>query len=414
MPGRPSAEPGRHRGPSFGGPADRAEPRPCAFPASLCHCESVRVHVLGFHAGYRCRHAGVCCTSRWTIPVDAPLHRTLESALAWGHLRVDGHPSPDDLFQPVEELPHGEPVVLKHRPDGACVFFEPSRGNLCAIQRQMDHAHLPSACRHFPRIVLLDPRGTFITLSHVCPTAARMLIAGGPAEVVANPPGFDAHVVWEGLDARDALPPLVQPGVLWDWDAWDAWERGAVARLAARHGSAEQALGSLAAAVNRLSQWRPGDVPLMDEVLAALIEGAHPNEDPGLTPGAVLALTKVAQESVPALLRPATDEPLPTEAQIAELPGWNAWAPVVGRYLAARAFANWAGYYAMGLRTWYKSIMVAYAVLRSSCARACAAKGHALDESIVVAALGEADHLLMHLVSAADLAAALDAWELEQ
>ena len=53
------------------------------------------------------------------------------------------------------------------------------RGNLCAIQRQMGHDQLPSACRHFPRVVVLDPRGTFITLSHVCPTAARMLIAGG-------------------------------------------------------------------------------------------------------------------------------------------------------------------------------------------------------------------------------------------
>jgi len=35
------------------------------------------VHVLGFHASYRCRHAGVCCTSGWAIPVEAPLYRSL-------------------------------------------------------------------------------------------------------------------------------------------------------------------------------------------------------------------------------------------------------------------------------------------------------------------------------------------------
>ena len=50
---------------------------------------TVSVHVLGFHAGYRCRHSGVCCTSGWTIPVEAPLHRTLQAAVAWGHLRLD-------------------------------------------------------------------------------------------------------------------------------------------------------------------------------------------------------------------------------------------------------------------------------------------------------------------------------------
>src|SRR4029079_4552041 len=91
-----------------------------------------------------------------------------------------------DLFEPVDDLPHGEPVLLRRRPNGACIFFERQRGNLCAIQRQMDRSHLPSACRHFPRVVVIDPRGTFVTLSHLCPTAARMLIDGGAAAVVTH------------------------------------------------------------------------------------------------------------------------------------------------------------------------------------------------------------------------------------
>jgi hypothetical protein len=373
----------------------------------------VAVHVLGFHAGYRCRHAGVCCKSGWTIPVEAPLYRTLQAAVAWGHLRVDDVPS-QALFEPVDGLSHGEPAVLRHKPDGSCVFFEPQRGNLCAIQRQMDHGHLPSACRHFPRVVVLDPRGTFITLSHFCPTAARMLIAGGSAEVVTHAIGFDEHVIWEGLDCRDALPPLVQPGVLWDWEAWDLWERAVPARLAAAR-SSEIALAVLESAVHRVAEWRPGSQTLVEAVEAALSAETSPAEL-AVDPSRMLELERLVRESVPAdLRRHLKEEPL-TPAQL-DVRGWEAWQPVVGRYLAARAFAGWVGYYGSGLLTWYKSIVAAYAVLRAACARASLmARGgtEALDEPMMVKALGSADRLLIHQVSAADLAAALDEWELRR
>jgi Fe-S-cluster containining protein len=384
----------------------------------------VSVHVLGFHAGYRCRHSGVCCTSGWTIPVEAPLYRTLQAAVAWGHLRVDHDAASRGLFEPAEGLPHGEPAVLRYKKDGSCVFFEPQRGNLCAIQRQMGHSQLPSACRHFPRVVLLDPRGTFITLSHLCPTAARMLIAGGPADVVTGAIGFDEHAIWEGLDARDALPPLVQPGVLWDWDAWDVWERAVPGRLT-HQASAEHALAWLGGAVRRVAEWRPGGESLIDVVDAALSTGPPPRPL-ALDVSYLLELERLVRESVPDdLRRHLTNEPL-MPAQL-EVPGWEAWEPVVGRYLAARAFAGWVGYYGSGLVTWYKSVLAAYAVLRTSFARAAfaldrgAESGGAkapppqtLDESVMIEALGSADRLLIHMASAADLAAALDAWEPER
>jgi Fe-S-cluster containining protein len=368
----------------------------------------VSVHVLGFHAGYRCRHSGVCCTSGWTIPVEAPLHRTLQAAVAWGHLRVDHAVPAHGLFEPVEGLPHGEPAVLRHKPDGSCVFFEPQRGNLCAIQRQMGHGQLPSACRHFPRVVVLDPRGTFITLSHVCPTAARMLIAGGSAAVVTGAMGFDEHAVWEGLDARDALPPLVQPGVLWDWEAWDAWERAVPGLLATDH-PVERSLAGLETAVHRVAEWRPGAEPLIDTVEAALCDH-RPVEPTPLEFSDLLVLERLVRQSGRTdLRRHLTDEPL-MPAQL-EVPGWDAWQPVVGRYLAARAFAGWVGYYGSGLLTWYRSVLAAYAVLRTSCARASSAANRALDEPMMVEALGNADRLMIHMATAADLAAALDAWE---
>jgi Fe-S-cluster containining protein len=371
------------------------------------------VHVLSFHAGYRCRHSGVCCTSGWTIPVEAPLHRTLQAAVAWGQLRVDHAVSAHGLFDPAEGMPHGQTAVLRHKPDGSCVFFEPQRRNLCAIQRQMGHGHLPSACRHFPRVVVLDPRGTFITLSHVCPTAARMLIGGGSAAVVTGAIGFDDHAAWEGLDARDALPPLVQPGVLWDWEAWDAWERAVPGMLATGH-SAEDSLAGLETSVRRVAQWRPGAQPLIEAVDAALSD-RQPVEPMPLEFSDLLALERLVWESVPTdLRRHLTDEPL-MPAQL-EVPGWDAWQPVVGRYLAARAFAGWVGYYGSGLLTWYRSVQAAYAVLRNSCARVWiradrGAETLPLDEPMMVEALREADRLLIHMASAADLAAALDAWE---
>ncbi len=91
-----------------------------------------------------------------------------------------------------------------------------------------------------------------MTLSHYCPTAAGMLFpcqseelgspgdeesagprgSGDPAlRIVEDPPAFPADWPWEGLDARDALPPLLRPGVLMDWPSLERWERFAVSVL---------------------------------------------------------------------------------------------------------------------------------------------------------------------------------------
>jgi hypothetical protein len=251
-----------------------------------------------------------------------------------------------------------------------------------------------------------------------------MLIAGGPADVVTGAIGFDEHAIWEGLDARDALPPLLQPGVLWDWDAWDVWERAVPGRLT-HQASAEHALAWLDGAVRRVAEWRPGGESLIEAVDAALSTGPPPRP-PALDVSCLLELERLVRESVPAdLRRHLTNEPL-MPAQL-EVPGWEAWEPVVGRYLAARAFAGWVGYYGLGLVTWYKSVLAAYAVLRTSFARAVlaldrgtesggakATPPQTLDESVMIEALASADRLLIHMASAADLAAALDAWEPER
>ena len=53
-------------------------------------------------------------------------------------------------------------TVVTGRVGRDCAFFEPGRGRLCAIHRQFGHDALPSACQHFPRVVVIDPRGVFV------------------------------------------------------------------------------------------------------------------------------------------------------------------------------------------------------------------------------------------------------------
>jgi len=62
--------------------------------------------------------------------------------------------------------------MLAAHEDGTCRFHE---GRLCAIHRQLGPRALPIACRQLPGQALRGGRGTFISLSHFCPTAAGLL-----------------------------------------------------------------------------------------------------------------------------------------------------------------------------------------------------------------------------------------------
>ena len=53
---------------------------------------------------------------------------------------------------------------------------------------------LPESCFQFPRRTLVDERGTFVTLSHFCPTAAAMLAdAAEPLTIVAESSGVSSR-----------------------------------------------------------------------------------------------------------------------------------------------------------------------------------------------------------------------------
>ena len=69
-------------------------------------------------------------------------------------------------------------------------------------------------------------------LSHYCPTSTSLLFEhSGPIEIVEGHPPIPELDMLEGLDAREALPPL-RPGTreqLMSFDELSGWERDQVA-----------------------------------------------------------------------------------------------------------------------------------------------------------------------------------------
>jgi Fe-S-cluster containining protein len=214
---------------------------------------------LSIHAGYGCRHSGACCSAPWRIPVEPeslPLlreHREIAEILDRSHDESD----------------------LGRREDGTCVFFEANRGRLCTIHRVGGAGLLPSACRHFPRVALNDRRGTFVTLSAFCPTAAAMLEAHVPLRIISAPPSLAGETL-EGLDATGVLPPLLRSGLLADLDGYSAWEHAAIAVLDRDDLDVDRAMDVIATATSRVQQWSPGAATLASHVWATFRQIAPP------------------------------------------------------------------------------------------------------------------------------------------
>ena len=213
-------------------------------------------YCLRLHAAYRCQHAGACCTAGWAIPMEEPALARVQKKFAG---RAHTLFLSDHVGQSV-----GQPAILARTPGGDCVFFERDGGNLCVIHRDLGPESLPVACQHFPRVVLQRPRDTRISLSHFCPTAAKLLRSPGADafEIVAAPASLALDGRAEGLDARDTLPPLLRPGMLMDEDGYSAWERRCLEILGRGDRTADQAVAVIAAATGALQSWRPGGVTL--------------------------------------------------------------------------------------------------------------------------------------------------------
>jgi Fe-S-cluster containining protein len=388
---------------------------------------SPRVRVLAIHAGYRCRNTGVCCSSGWDVPVEPVAEERLRAALGDGRLRPACSPRPGGAacFRAVSGLPHGARVVLAADGAGRCVFLEADRR--CAVHRQLGLEALASACRDFPRVATLTPLGVSITLSHFCPTAAAMLFAPAVPDaadrpdpdglrIVLDPPGFPPSWPYEGLDARDALPPLLRPGVLMGWPSLERWERFAVSVLADAGRAPEVSLDLLAGAAEEARAWTPDEGPF-EELFARVLEAALARggqgerlpRDPARRGSRGWSLVAGC---VPhrALLPPAP-EGLDGIDDRAVAPAWSTLGRPIRRWLAAKAFASWTLLQGGGLRTTVAGLRLALAVLRAEAARGCAESRRVLDGDILKEAVRRADLLLVHLADPSALARRLSAGE---
>lgn len=328
---------------------------------------------LNVHASYACRHSGACCNAGWSIPVEPPKRRLLGTD--W----------------------------LVAGADGACPEHDRGSG-LCRVHRDHGEAMLPESCRQFPRRALTDSRGTRVTLSHYCPTAAAMLVdSEGPLAVVASPPAFPATGRFTGLDATDQWPPLLRPNALFDASSFAAWERYLIDTLGSSKDDVPATLVRIAARAERLRQWNDGDGSLLDWTTSTL-NASHATEAEAeaaaahYSPFAGSVAFVRAAATVPAgLVAPAMPEDFDEGDARWVAPVWTVRAPLVLRYLGAHTFASWTPYQSRGIRVQIAELFVTAAVLRVECVRACQVAGRGLARDTFIEAVRASDMLLVHL-----------------
>ena len=365
------------------------------------------VYALTIHADYRCHQSGVCCTSDWDVPVELPLYGSLRKAMEAGRVAPAARPHRDEaVFQTGADMPEGAAAMVARTTAGDCVFYHRGSG-LCVIHRDVGEHHLPLTCRYFPRLAVRDARGTFITLTHYCPTAAALLFRDDCAiAIVKGPPAFPP-AEYEGLIVRpDDWPPLLHPRMLMDHEGYSAWERHMVARCAAPGVAPETVLATLARDARVLRRHRAADGPIA-EAVARLPGDMVEAEAPRDLSESLLRFSE-AIGAVPDDMKPPPDEHQLHEAYATLVrPEWLRWRDPLNRYLAAKAFASWTAYQGRGVLTIVRGLDAALALVRVEAARVCRNAAETMNGHLLLEAFRSADFLLNHLAAGDELA---DAW----
>ncbi|MBI4264201.1 MAG: hypothetical protein HY657_07485 [Acidobacteria bacterium] len=232
------------------------------------------------------------------------------------------------------------------------------------MHRDLGEPLLPSTCRHFPRLAVRDARGTFISLSHYCPTAAAMLFRDDLPLAIVEAPGAFPSADYDGLVVEpDAWPPLLHPRMLMNLDAYAAWERHMVARCVDEALSPEGVIATLMRDARQLRRYRPGNGTLANAVAMLPRTGVRGPLDLALDSS--LPLDAEVMAAVPDDLKPDRDDSgLERAYAEAVAPAWRAWHAPLKRYLAAKAFASWTAYQGRGLLTIVRGLEAALALVR--------------------------------------------------
>lgn len=355
------------------------------------------MRVLSVHAAYRCAHAGACCTSGWTIPIERVAARRVEGALAAGRLRARGEP-----LVRLGGLPQGASQAVAHDARGRCAF----RGDdaRCSIHSVLGPDALPAACRHFPRVAVLGPDAVEVTLSHYCPTAAGLLFEDqGPLRIVDHAPSFPAGAEYEGLDATRSLGPLLRRGVLLPWAAYRRWQAHAVGVLARPKTSIEEDLARLEADAARLADWKAGEGGF-DLWLEATFGSATAVGDRRLDihRAAGTHARVLAAGDAPRTASPPTGHWARWGAD-----AWPRFARPLKAYAAAKVVASWPALQGEGIVVAVAAVRMAVEVVAVEAARRAVSEERRLDEPHLREAIRAADLLLVHHADPEALARAL-------
>jgi hypothetical protein len=341
--------------------------------------------------------------------VELPVYRSLVEAMEAGRLQMAPQSEPMEPFVVEPDLPEDAAAMFERNHQGECVFFE--RGSrLCVIHRDLGEEALAATCRHFPRLAVRDGRGTFIGLSHYCPTAASLLFREDIGLTIVESPGAFPPAEYEGLTVEPGdVPPLLRPDVMMEPAAYTEWERHMV-RRAATDLNPESLLATLARDAELVRTWHPEGPSIASRILDL------PSEPVRAEPPAALAGSledfRAVMTAVPDDLRPAPDEDGLEDAYVRFVrTPWAGWSHPLRNYVAAKAFACWTAYQGRGLRSIVRGFEVAVALVRVEAARQCRDAGRALDQELLLEAIRQADFALNHLAVGEDLA---EAWSVAE
>ena len=201
----------------------------------------------------------------------------------------------------------------------------------------------------------------------------------------------------EGLDARDALPPLVRPDLLCDVEGYDAWERSGIAILAQANPGYLTCLDDFAAATEHVRQWKPGGRSLTKSVQMAFVLRSR---DAAARWSQARTIERVARLTAGA----TGDDLLPVSDFDHQ---WYRHIPVdqcewfdrgMKNYLAARLFGNWIAYQGRGLRSIVEWLRTCAAVVHHFLLQRMTGSGVPFDRASFLEAVRAADLLLLHVL----------------
>ncbi len=390
---------------------------------------ATHVYCLRFQSDYTCDNCGDCCSTAWKIPLERIPLNLIRRAFKKGDLTPPDSRSPqnEDWMENIQGATGEIERYLTIKNGRDCCFLKRDGKTACAIQSQAGVEAMPTICRLFPRMCVLQPLGVFLTLSHYCPTVAEMLFRddmtdGSDLEIVHNPPAFPRTAGYGGLDARNHLPPLLRPNVMMTWEAAGMWERHTLKTMARRDYTPEEALTLLMTTAEKarlangadasgngpfaeiLEKDERNDPETLKSQIASLPSGLpHARQlydrlltlgDPEI-PGMESVLETYRARYASGGVAAATER-FTTEYDRFVKPRWREFETPLRRYLSTKLFANYHLYQGDGLRSGLFAVAGALAALRVHTAILCAREESELDREIITLAFRYTDLLLIH------------------